>query len=116
MTQNGKFLSTKEVIDKVYTLPLDNFKNAPIARFREAFNLVRHKENKSVLFALDLALELMFNYKLNPIIIAACKNLDELDIYLDCLEENELTDFPYFKVKFEVAPDIYKNYFQEYYN
>ena len=51
----------------------------------------------------------MFKYELNPIIIAACRNLNELDIYLDCLEENELYDFKCFKIKFEVMPKIVKN-------
>ena len=57
--------------------------------------------------ALDLAFELMFQYNLNPIIIAACRSLEELDIYLDCLEEDELFDFRCFKIKFEVTPKIY---------
>ena len=57
--------------------------------------------------ALDLAFELMLQYKLNPIIIAACKNLEELDIYLDCLEEDELFDFRCFNIKFEVTPKVY---------
>ena len=51
----------------------------------------------------------MFKYKLNPIVIAACRNLDELDIYLDCLENNELYDFKCFEIKFEVMPKIIKN-------
>ena len=63
--------------------------------------MIIHKENGSVIRALDLALELMFKYNLNPIIIAACRNLDELDMYLDCLDENELFDFKCFQIRFE---------------
>ena len=66
-----------------------------------------NKEKLSIFKALDLAFELMFKYNLNPIIIAACRNLKELDIYLDCLEENELFDFRCFKIKFEVTPKLY---------
>ena len=51
----------------------------------------------------------MFKYELNPIIICACRNLDELDIYLDCLEENELYDFKCFDINFEIMPKISKN-------
>ena len=58
----------------------------------------------------------MFNYKLNPIIISACRNLDELDIYLDCLEENELDDFTCFEIRFEVSPDLYKKQINEFYS
>ena len=102
------YSSTQDVIENLYILPLDRFKNSSISRFREGFNLIRHKENGSFLKALDLGLELMFNYDVNPIIIAACRNLDELDIYLDCLEENELSDFKCFEIKFEIAPQKVK--------
>ena len=98
---NNEYNSIIEVIQDLYVLPLKKFKNSLIARFREAFNLIVHKENGSVIRALDLALELMFKYNLNPIIIAACRNLDELDMYLDCLDENELFDFKCFQIRFE---------------
>ena len=68
--------------------------------------MIREKEKGSITKALDLGLELMFKYELNPIVIAACRNLDELDIYLDCLEENELYDFTCFEIKFEVMPQL----------
>lgn len=102
-----KYSSLRDVIDKEYVLPLNRFRHSISSRFRETINLVLHKENKSIFKALDLAFELMFEYKLNPIIIAACRNLEELDIYLDCLEEDELFDFRCFKIKFEVTPKVY---------
>ena len=42
--------------------------------------------------AIELGFELMFQSDLNPAVIAACKDLDELDIYLDCLDDNELEE------------------------
>lgn len=104
----NNYKSTKDVIEKLYILPLNRFKNASLSRFREAFNLMIHKEKKSIMSALDLALELMFKYELNPIIISACRNLDELDIYLDCLDENELFDFTCFEIRFEVTPSLFE--------
>ena len=101
---NQKYETMQDVIDDLYILPLNRFKNSSIARFRESFHLIREKEKGSITKALDLGLELMFKYELNPIIIAACRNLDELDIYLDCLEENELHDFTCFEIKFEIMP------------
>ena len=112
---NKKYSSYQDVIESLYIVPLNRFKNASISRFRETLNLVLHKENLSIIKALDLALELMFQYKLNPIIIAACRNLDELDLYLDCLEEDELFDFDCFELRFEVAPEIYKSYAKDFY-
>ncbi len=112
---NKKYSSYQDVIEEEYILPLNRFKNACFSRFRETLNLVIHKEHGSIIKALDLGLELSFNYKLNPIIIAACRNLDELDLYLDCLEEDELFDFDCFEIKFEVAPEIYKSYAKDFY-
>lgn len=112
---NKKYSSYQDVIESLYIVPLNRFKNASISRFRETLNLILHKENLSIIKALDLALELMFQYKLNPIIIAACRNLDELDLYLDCLEEDELFDFDCFEIRFEVAPEIYKSYAKDFY-
>lgn len=103
-----KYQTLQEVINDLYILPLSRFKNSALARFRESFHLIREKENGSITKALDLGLELMFKYELNPIIIAACRNLDEFDIYLDCLEENELYDFTCFEIKFEIMPQLAK--------
>ena len=108
--ENSKniYPSLQCVVNDLYVLPLNHFKNSSIARFRESFRLIREKEKGSIANALDLGLELMFKYELNPIIIAACRNLDELDIYLDCLEENELYDFKCFEIKFEIMPKLLK--------
>lgn len=106
---NGKYQTLQDVIDDLYVVPLSKFKNSAIARFKESFHLIREKEKGSITKALDLGLELMFKYELNPIVITACRNLDELDIYLDCLEENELYDFTCFEIKFEMNPQLIKD-------
>ena len=93
-----KYANMQDVINTEYTTPLSRFKNSSISRFRESFKLIRDKENGSITKALDLGLELMFKYELNPIIISACRNLDELDIYLDCLDSNDLDDFKCFDI------------------
>lgn len=98
------YKNLQEIIDEKYTVPLVNYKNASISRFREAFVLMRKKEKSSFMDAIDLALELMRNRFLHPAIITACKNLDQLDVYLDCLDTNELEDFPFFEIKYELYP------------
>ncbi len=105
---NNTYQTMQDVVDQLYVLPLSQFKSSSIARFKECYRLIREKEKGSVTKALDLGLELMFKHELNPIIISACRNSDELDIYLDCLEENELRNFSCFEIKFEVAPQIQK--------
>ena len=101
-----KYKTMQEVVNDLYILPLNAFKNSSISRFRESYFLIKNKEKGSILKALDLGLELMFKYELNPIIISACRNLDELDIYLDCLDKNELNEFNCFEIKFEVLPKM----------
>ena len=93
--------SVKDVINKLYVLPLNKFKHPLISRFREAYNLVIFKEKKSFFKAVNLSFELMFKFDLDPIIIAACRNLDELDIYLDCLEEKQKFNFKCFEIRYE---------------
>lgn len=96
-----------EIIKEFYTLPLSKFKYPLIARFREVFNLAR-KSKKSIPESFSLSIELYLENRLNPAVVAACKNFDELDIYLDYLESNELDKFDIFKIVFDSAPVIKK--------
>lgn len=104
LKNNKKYKSLQDVIENEYMIPADTFKNPAKARFKEAFQLMKKKEHGSLKEALELGLELMFESKLNPAIIAACKDLDELDIYLDCLDDNELENFSCFKIVYNVPP------------
>ncbi len=70
--------------------------------------MIRNKEKKSIIEAFDLGIKLTFNYNLHPAIITACSTLDELDIYLDYLENNETDKFDCFKITFEIAPVVSK--------
>ena len=70
---------------------------------------MRYKEKKSVRAAVLLGLELMFESNLHPAIISACRSLQELDIYLDCLDDNELEKFSCFKIVYKAMPVIMKN-------
>ena len=106
LNNNSNYHTIQDVIDNEYTIPLSEYKNPRISRFKEAFNLMRKKEKSSISDSLDLAFELSFNTLLNPAVISACKNLDELDIYLDCLSSNELDKFNFFQIKYEILPKI----------
>ena len=103
---SSNYKTMQDVVNNLYVLPLERFKNPSIARFREAFNLIKTKDNGSIAKALDLGLELIFKHELNPIIISACRNLDELDTYLNCLEKNDLDNFNCFKIHFEIMPSL----------
>ena len=104
----NKGTKISEVIEDKYVLPLDKYKNSMRARFREGYNLMYRKEGKSRKNAILLGIELMFETNLHPAIISACKNLEELDIYLDCLEDNELEKFSCFKIIYKSLPTLRK--------
>ncbi len=97
LNNKEKYSSMQEVIDEKYTVSLNKYKNSAFSRFKETFSLAK-KSNLPFLQTLNLANELFFNTNLNPIIIKACKNLNELDIYLSCLENNCLNDFNCFNI------------------
>lgn len=107
VSQN-KGTKISEIIENKYILPLDKYKNSIRARFREGYNLMYHREGKSKRSAIMLGIELMFETNLHPAIISACKNLEELDIYLDCLDDNELEKFSCFKIIYKSLPTLRK--------
>lgn len=98
-----KYSSIQDIVDKEYTLPLKYFKHAAISRFKETFYLARKKSNLSFFKSLSLANEMFFNSNLNPAIITACRNIDELYIYLSCLDDNALDKFNCFKIVYDNA-------------
>lgn len=107
LTENkNTYSSIEDVIQKAYTFPIKKYKSSAMSRFKEAYKLITKKEHKSKIKALSLGFELFFNYNLHPAIITACNSLDELDIYLACLEDNTLEDFKFFKIKYEIAPVV----------
>lgn len=103
-----KYASLSDVILSQYTVPLRDYRFSAISRFKEAYKLVINKEHGSKKEALSLATELLTNYNLHPAVITACKNLNELDVYLSCLEFNELEDFHFFKIVYEALPVMVK--------
>lgn len=108
LNTSNEYDNYSEIIEKKYTIPLSYYKYSAISRFKEAYTLIKKNSNVSIKEAFDLGLELFFRYDLNPAIITACKNIDELDIYIACLDDNELDNFKCFSIKFEMLPTISK--------
>lgn len=102
LQNNARYHSIDEVVNKLYTRPISYYRFSAMARFKEAYKLVKNREKSSIFKALALGFELFGNYSLHPAIITACNSLDELDIYLACLDENDLDDFKFFNIKYEV--------------
>ena len=100
----GKYNSLEDVIDEKYTRPIKEFKDLHLSRARETFILLTQREHFSGLESLELTIEMFRKRYLHPAIIAACRTLNELNVYLDCLDKNEIDDFKIFKIKYEVLP------------
>ena len=107
--ENSTYNTEQDFIEKKFTRNLDDFKNPFSSRFKEAYDLVTKRDNYSKFDGIRLGIELFGKKYLHPAIIAACRNTDELDVYLDCLEKNELSDFKIFEIKYEVYPVAVKN-------
>lgn len=99
------YKTPEDVIKNEFIFPLDYYIKHPVlARFRETYSLVRDREAKSIIEAIKYSMNLMFTYELNPTIIAACKTQEQLEGYLNCLENNSLEEFKDFEIKFEISP------------
>ena len=111
--QDGIYTTKEEAIQKEYTIPLSKYKNEALSRVTEGYKLARKKSGKTVNESIKYSLNLLFERRLHPAIITACRNIDELDIYLACLEENVIKLFDFFEVVFEYAPTKVKNDFKD---
>lgn len=110
---NGKYNNIEEIVEDLYTLPIEYFKNPIISRFKEAFYLMKNKEKAPLIDCISLGLELARNSFVHPAIITACHSLDELDIYLDYLDENRPERFDIFKIEYEIPPTKRYNAFSK---
>lgn len=100
-----QYSSFESVIAKEYILPLKYYMSHPVlSRFREAYSLSRDREAKPVFESLKYGMDMMFNRRLNPAIIAACKTQEQLTNYLNCLDKNDLKKFTDFEIRFEMNP------------
>ena len=100
-----QYTSFEDVVKQEFISPIDYYlKHPAVSRFRETYALIRDREAKSIFEAFKFAMDMMFNYNLNPAIIAACKSQTQLEHYLECLNNTTLDNFKDFEIKFEVAP------------
>ena len=104
-----KYSSRQEVIENVFTKPFNDYKNQFSSRFREAVELVTKRDKMSFKDGISLVTELFSKRYLHPAIISACKNVDELNVYIDCLDNNELDDFKIFNIEYEIYPMVENN-------
>lgn len=99
-----EYNSLSDVVNQEFIVPIHRYKNQTSSRFRETYCLMRDIEMKSIIESFKKSMSTMFNSKINPAIIAACKSEEQLNNYVDCVENNKLSEFKAFKIIFDVAP------------
>ncbi len=101
----GTYSSPSDVVRQEFILDLSDFMKHPSrTRFQETYTLIRNRDGKSVASAILYGLKLTKKSNLSPAVIAACKHQDELEVYLNCLNENKLSDFKAFNIIYEINP------------
>lgn len=103
-----QYKDVNEIVETVFTRPFSDYKVQFISRYTETMKLARERENCGLIDSISLSLEMMKKRYLHPAIISACRSLNELDVYLDCLDKNEIDKFKIFKIKYELYPVISK--------
>ena len=93
-----KYSSIQDIIDQEYTVRLKDFENSSITRYKEAFKLAKDRSNYSFSQAANFAKVFLIENEITSLIIASCKNVEELEFYIECLNNNKLNDFHYFKI------------------
>ena len=93
-----KYSSIQDIIDQEYTVQLKDFENSSITRYKEAFKLAKDKSNYTFSQAANFAKKLLIENEVTSLIIASCRTVEELEFYIECLNNNKLDNFHYFKI------------------
>lgn len=104
-TYPDNYKTVQDVIAKEFMVNISIFNKHPIlSRFKETYYLCRIKEMMSVYDSFNYAKSIMFRSDINSYVIAAVKSKKQLEEYIDCLENDRLDKFKYFKIVFEINP------------
>ena len=93
-----QYSSIEDIINQIYTVDLKDFENTSFSRYKEAFKLAKEKSNYTFSQATNFAKRFLVESDVTTIIIAACQNVEELEFYIECLNNNKPHDFHFFKI------------------
>lgn len=97
--------SLQDVVKKEFILPFKVFKNqSSKTRFSETFNLLKNRDDHNFVKSVSYAFKVANKRNLNPVIISACKDKQELESYISCLDTNNLKNFKSFDIIYEINP------------
>ena len=102
--EENNYNTAQEVINDKFVRKLSDYKYQSKARYDETIKLAMEKERYKKIEAIKLAMKIKKKDYLHPAIISACKKLDDLMYYIECVEEGEQEKFKLFKIEFEACP------------
>ena len=103
------YKTPQDVISKEFITHISVYKKHPVfSRFKEAYYLCRTREMMNIFDSFSYAKKIMFRSEINSYIIAAVKSVKQLEEYIECMEENKLEKFSYFKIVYDVKPTLSK--------
>lgn len=103
-SEGSGYLSAKDIIEHQFTRNLSEYKIQFASRYKEAMKLAREREDYGIIKSFVLSTKMMNKSFLHPAVISACKTLNQLNDYLECLGKNDLDNFKDFKVVYEFCP------------
>lgn len=99
------YKSLQDVVKQEFTLPFQFFRNqSSKLRFTETYNLLKNKDKYGFFKSASYAVKIATKKSLNPVIIAACRSKYELESYVYYLDSNNLNNFRFFDIIYEVNP------------
>ena len=104
-TYPKNYKTVQDVISKEFIVSISLFNKHPVlSKFKEAYYLCRTKEMMSIFDSFNYAKSIMFRSDINAYIIASVKSKQQLEDYIDCLENDKLEKFKHFKIVYKVNP------------
>ncbi len=103
---DNSYATIQDIIEERYTIPISFYKNPFVSRFKETYNLMKYKEQAPLTRCLKVAIEVSKIRNLNPAIITACNNYEQLNQFLNYLQKNETDKFEGFNIKYEASPAL----------
>ncbi len=99
------YKSLEDVVKQEFTLPFQFFRNqSSKLRFSETYKLLKNKNGLGFIKSVSYSFKIAAKRNLNPVIIASCKSKFELESYIYYLDSNNLNNFRFFDIIYEVNP------------
>lgn len=102
---SNEYSCLDDVIEKEFTKPYKiSYSNSYINRFKEIYNLLRNKELLDFFTSFRQAFKYMYNSKINPIVVSACKSEQDFNAYLSSINTQGTNIKLPFDIIYKISP------------